>query len=159
MKDPNYNTLYILFLYFVPNRSPTILQPAVLWSGHHWPGRGVAHLYRQHQHVSYIPSLLPSVYGSVITCTGETPLYVKAGQTAFPVCLEIATRCYHMESRRERLFPSTRSKIRHNRLWGRLYKVLGLSSWGCVYRQTAGCATVSYCICQAASPPHASRVG
>lgn len=115
----------------------------------------MAHLHRQHQHVSYIPSLLPSVYGSVITCTGETPLYVKAGQMAFPVCLEIATSCYHMESRPECLFPSACSKIRHNRLWGRLYKVLGLSSRGCVYRQTAGCATVSYCICQAALPPHA----
>lgn len=35
-------------------RSPTLFQPAVLWSGHHRPGRRVAHLHCQHQHVSHV---------------------------------------------------------------------------------------------------------
>lgn len=53
---------------------------------------------------------------------------VKAGQTAFPVCLEMIGGHYHMESQLRCSFPSAPSKIRHNTLGGQLHKVWGLSS-------------------------------
>lgn len=59
---------------------------------------------------------------------GAASTNVKAGQTAFPVRLEMIDAHYHMESHPRCLFPSARSKMRPNRLRGQLRKVLGLSS-------------------------------
>lgn len=119
-------------------RSPTILQPAVLWSGHHRSGRRVAHLHCQHQHVSYTVCCSLCLHACAWPCyylIGEIPLYVMTGQPSFPVCrpLETAPSHYHIVMVEVLILsPSAHSTIGHNILWGQLYKVFGLSCWDCV---------------------------
>lgn len=38
---------------FLTSRSPTILQPALNWTGHHWTGRRMAHINCEHKHVRF----------------------------------------------------------------------------------------------------------